>query len=361
MAGWKVTSMAHTPANGRLAAIGEIVLAPFSFLLYRTTRFLVQRLVHLQGFRPAARAARWQALDGHAVGKPFNRLAFMTSAPRWNTHALIALTGPVQVRHTLRIHAATAATSAASWTVVVHAEPAHRIVATVGSLDVCEGPWRSVDLPPGVYRLALRYYRWSEPVVLPAVEVDGAAAVDAVAIAADTNTFYHDLNKGGSLLYLCLHSYVCTLLRHRRWFPRAFVAREYLPAGNPQTTFYYGFLSAGTRLDVELDDDLLQTHDAYFTAYNRASFPILWYPLIENRHITPRSPVNGSYLIRLHARAREAQECERDRVHIRILPGGLDVDEDRPVTEVASPPPAIPPRPSTRGGEHLDERRKTQQ
>jgi hypothetical protein len=335
--------MAHPTTNGRLAAVGGVVLAPFSFLLYRTTRFVVQRLVQLQGFRPAAGAARWQTLDGHAMRKPLHRLALMTSAPRWNTHALIAITGPLQVRRTLRIDAATAATSAASWTVVVHAEPAHRIVASVGSLDGSgEDPWRSVDLPSGTYRLALRYYRWSEPVVLPAVEVDDAPAVDPVAIPADTNTFYHDLSRHSNLLYLCLHSYVCTLLRHRRWFPRSFVAREYLPAGNPQTTFRYGFLPAGSWLTIELDDELLQTHDAYFTAYNRASFPILWFPLTEKRHTTPPSPVTGSYLIRIHARTPTPQACGRDQVHIRVQAAGPGAGEDRPAGEL-DPPQAAPP------------------
>jgi hypothetical protein len=327
--------------NRALAAATELVLAPFSFLLYRTTRFVVQRIVHLRSRRHTAAAATWQTLDGPAVCKPFNMLALMTSAPRWNTHAIIALAGPLQVKHTLTIHTTTAAASAPSWTVVVHAEPSHRIVASTGALDTAgDGAWRSIDLPPGRYRLALRYYRWSEPVTLPTVEVDGSPAVDAVTIPADVNDFYQDLDHRGRLLYLSLHMYVCALLRHRRWFPRSFVAREYLPAGNPQTAFSYGFLSAGAVLDIELDDDLLRTHDVYFTAYDRASLPVMWYPITERRHRTPRSLSTGSYLIRIHARTPNRHDDASQAVRVRMLPAEPRTSGHRRETEQ----PAAPPR-----------------
>ncbi len=314
-----MTRVRRSASHGRLWATLEIALAPFSFLLYRLTRFPVQRLVQRDSRRHSAQAARWQALDGAAVHKPLNMLALMTSAPRWNTHALIALAGPLQVRRTITIDAATASASADSWTVVVHAEPAHRIVASLGSLDASGSPWRSIDLPPGSYRLALRYYHWSEPVTLPAVEVDGEPAVPAAPIRGDINDFYRDLSKGRHVFYRCLHSYVCTLLRHRRWFPASFVAREYLPAGNPRTTFSYGYLAEGTSLDIDLDG-LLPSHDAYFTAYDRASLPVMSYPLTENWHSTPPSTATGSYLIRLHAKA-TIRPAREGVIRVRPRPG----------------------------------------
>ncbi len=307
-------------SHGRLWATLEITLAPFSLLLYRLIRFPVQRLVQRDSRRHSAQATRWQPLDGPAVHKPLNMLALMTSAPRWNTHALIALAGPLQVRHTVTIEVATASASADSWTVVVHAEPAHRIVASLGSPDASGYPSRSISLPPGSYRLALRYYHWSEPVTLPAVAVDGEPAVPAAPLRADTNDFYQDLGKGRHTFYLCLHSYVCTLLRYRRWFPASFVAREYLPAGNPRTTFSYGYLAAGTSLDIDLRG-LLPTHDAYFTAYNRASLPVVSYPLTENKHITAPSAVTGSYLIRLHAKATPRPAGEPAAIKVRLRRG----------------------------------------
>lgn len=293
--------MRHSTSR-HLTAAAEATLAPLSFLAYRAARFGVQGLVRLHDRSHPAQASVWQILDAQAV-KPFNLLALMTSAPRWNTHALIALAGPLTARHTLRVHAATAARSAPSWTIVVHAEPGHRIVASLGpSGDKDAGAWQALELPPGTYRLALRYYQPYPAAELPAVEVDGSQAVTSAAVPDDANSFYQTLAGRKSILYLCLHSYVCTLLRHRRWFPRSFVEREYLPAGNPQTEFRYGFVPAGTRLTIEMDPALLEANDVYFTAYNRASFPVAWYPLTESQHRTRVFARDGTYLIRIHAR-----------------------------------------------------------
>jgi hypothetical protein len=206
---------------------------------------------------------------------------------------------------------------------VVHAEPAHDMVASIGALDAGDhGAWRTIELPPGIYRLALRYYQWSETAELPAIDVDGTPVVAPLKVPADANDFYRDLAGRTNPLYLCLHSYVCTLLRHREWFPPAFAEREYLPAGNPQTTFHYGFVQAGTRLAIELGAGLLDTHDVYFTAYNRASFPVLWYQLTGSSHRTPPIPATGTYLIRVHGRTPASTAGAGNAVQVRTEPQG---------------------------------------
>ena len=316
-----VTRMRNTTINRNLAAAGEIVLSPFSFICYKATRAGVRRIAERHGGKYEPLATQWRPLDGQAIAKPFDLLVPMTLGPRWNTHALIALAGPLQVQRMLRINAATAANSAESWTVAVHALPTYRTVASVGSLKSSGAePWQTVELGPGTYRLALRYYNWHDGAELPPVEVDGAPAVSATAVPAGINDFYHSLSERSNFFYLCMHSYVCTLLRYHRFFPHSFVQREYLPAGNPQTTFYYGFLQAGTRLGIELDPGLLQTHDVYFTTYNRASFPILWYPLLETSHTTAVVRVSGSYLIRVHAKTKTQEAGGPDRIRVRALP-----------------------------------------
>ena len=58
-----------------------------------------ERTVRLSNSRVhPAQATTWRTLDGPAVSRPFNLLALMTSAPRWNTHALIALAGPLHIQ-----------------------------------------------------------------------------------------------------------------------------------------------------------------------------------------------------------------------------------------------------------------------
>jgi hypothetical protein len=44
------------------------------------------------------------------------------------------------------------------------------------------------------------------------------------------------------------------------------------------------------------------THDVYLTVYNRTSFPVLWCPVTQPQHTTAAVPVDGTYLLRVHAR-----------------------------------------------------------
>jgi hypothetical protein len=108
--------------------------------------------------------------------------------------------------------------------------------------------------------------------------------------------------------------------KHRTSARSSFAEREYLPAGNPQTSFRYGFLQAATSLLIELDAGLLGTHDVYFTAYNRASFPVRWYPLTESKHTTPAIPAAGSYLIRVHPKTSSQESGKGETVRIRVRP-----------------------------------------
>jgi hypothetical protein len=308
----------------RILAVVEIVweipLAVLSFLFYKLSRLVVQSIVRLYARQHPEQATQWRVLRAPEVLAPFNLVALMTSAPRWNTHAIIALAGPLSMKQGFRLYAPAAARSARAWTIVVHAEPGHRIVASVGSQDAAEQTtWRVVQLPPGDYRLALRYYAWIEPVELPAIEADGVEVVPALTIPADANSFYADLSKKSNLLYRCLHYYVGPLLRYQKWLPRAFVEREYLPASNPQTEFYYGFVKKGSALDIELNPQLLHTYDVYFTAYDRASFPIMWYRLQESSHITPRMPTDSTYLMRVHCKRSTAESFRREWVQIHTL------------------------------------------
>lgn len=316
--------MRNTRVFRGLTTIAEILLSPFSFGFYRATRFGVRWLLRRRGLKQPATVARWEFLDRRTLREAFPLLVCMTTGPRWNTHAFAATVWPLQVQRTLKIHAATAAKSAASWTVVVNAAPTNRAVASVGSVNFSgEDPWHTADLGPGMYRLILRYYNWHDGAELPPVEVDGAPVVNATAVPADANDFFPELSKRNNFFYLCMHSYVCTLLRYRRFFSPSFVRREYLPVGNPETGFHYGHLQAGTRLNIELESGLLQTHDVYFTAYNRASFPILWYQLLESGHTSEPIRFNGTYLIRVHPK-KETQEAgqtdSNHRIRVRSLP-----------------------------------------
>ena len=112
--------------------------------------------------------------------------------------------------------------------------------------------------------------------MLPAVLVDGQPGLALLEMPADLNTFYADLARRRSVFYFLLHYYVWVLLRYAAYLPQKWVEREYLPVGNPGTHFLYGHVYKGDRISVEMDPELLGTHDVYLTVYSRASFPLMW-------------------------------------------------------------------------------------
>src|SRR5262249_49587240 len=83
----------------------------------------------------------------------------------------------------------------------------------------------------------------------------------------------------------------------------AFVEREFLPMGNPETRFAYGIVRRGRALRLRLDPRLLAASDVYFTLYSRDSFPACWYQVFEADHTTPAAVEDGFFLLRLHRRA----------------------------------------------------------
>lgn len=281
-----------------LEIVWEIPLALLSFSFYKVIRLLMRQFVRLFPTVGKKKNNTWRILNAEALQSRFVLPVLMTSAPRWNTHAIIAIAGPWLVNHSICLHFPEVVGASMSWT--VNRVSDHQIVAS-GNIRHDSGP-QTIALSPGSYRLTLRCYDCHSAVKLPVVEVDGVEAVAATAVPAGTNNFYHDLARRSNLFYLGLHYYIAALLRYHKWLPRSFVEREYLPVGNPQTKFYYGFLRAGESLVITLEPELLQTHNLYFTLYNRASFPILWYPLREREHKTTPCQTDGTYLIRAHSK-----------------------------------------------------------
>lgn len=290
-----------SPALRAAALVYQAPLALGSFLLFRGFRWLMRQAVVLHYALRPAQARRWRPLNGASLRNPLALPVLMTSAPRWNPHAVVATAGPLPVRHSLALDVAEARRSAGSWSVVVYTFPDFRTVATVDSLDPTAPDLRAVPLPPGRYWLGLRYYHWSAGAALPAVHLDGAPGVPAQPLPPDVNAFYAALSRQRGWFYLCLHYYVWVLLRLRR-LPRRLAEREYLPVGNPGTIFYFGALEKGQKVCVELEPALFATHDVYLTVYGRASFPLTWCQVTRPGPFTAPAPGPGHYLVRAHPR-----------------------------------------------------------
>ena len=284
-----------------ISLLWAIPLSIASFVFYKTMRWLMRRLIVLNARVHSKRAPHWNVLSAESLKMKLALPGIMATGPRWNTHAIIAAAGPFAVRQSVSVDVAAAQRSAKAWTLVCYTFPDQRTAAHIGSIDApLAGHEPSVQLAPGHYTVALRYYRWSENVQLPAISVDGTPLIPSQTIARSTNDFYVDLAKRRGLLYLWMHYYMYTLLHLRRLLPRSFIEREFLPMGNPETRFYYGALECGEALRFRIDPALLATHDIYVTIYTRDSFPAYWHQVQESQYTTSAARESGFYLVRIH-------------------------------------------------------------
>ena len=303
------------------ALVYRVPLALASFVLFRVFRWLMRRAVNAFYTRRPEQALRWRPLSAQTLRNPLALPVLMTSAPRWNPHAVIATAGPLPVKNSLTIDVAEARRSAASWSIVVYTFPGFQTVATLDARAVPEdAASQTIALRPGRYWLGLRYYRWSNDAALPAVLLDEAPVVSAQPLAADVNAFYADLSRRRGWFYFCLHYYVWLLLRYDRCLPTRFVECEYLPVGNPGTRFLYGIVAKGQRLQLEVTPEILRTHDVFLTIYSRASLPLTWCRVSGRDYLTEPCVRTGHYLIRVHPRGSSGEvELDRATVQVRIV------------------------------------------
>jgi hypothetical protein len=302
----------------RLAWVLPLSLLSFAF--YRVVRLALRpvRMASLRRRREVAGQWRLNATERDLKGL---RLALMmTTGPRANPHAIIGVIDLLAVRRSISLDVAAASRAARSWSAVIYRLPEAVTVAAVGSADApFTEPWRTVPLPPGRYAIAMRHYHARDPVEFPAVRVDGADQVLARAIPGAARSFEAVRDKRG-LFYLCLHYYVFHALDHRDWLPAAFVEREFLPAGNPQTRFRFGAVRRGQSITLTLAPALLATHAVFFTLYNRHSFPVTWYPIADEHHTTAPCACAGFYLVRIQQLAAQAGRFDDAWIDVTVDP-----------------------------------------
>jgi hypothetical protein len=277
----------------------SVPLACGSFLFFRTVKWLLDRV-------RGARERNKEALDWYTIsevlGRPLALPYIMVTGPRWNPHALISRVGPFQVRQALRIRVDTAHRSARMWTLIIYRGMDPRAVAAIISDGEALGDdgWHEQTLPPGRYSATLRYYEWSNDPRLPEIEIDGSHWIPERSVSPNENDYLSGLVDKQGFFYTCLHYYVLEMLHLRRHVPQSFVRREYLPVGNPETAFLYGYLRRGQCIEITSTHGIPEGHRLYLTTYNGSSFPVLWSEVRSLPYCTRPAAATGSYLLRLH-------------------------------------------------------------
>ncbi|MDB9528683.1 DUF6208 family protein [Oscillatoria sp. CS-180] len=294
--------------NFELDALWEIPLGVLSFLFSRVLRAVLTNLGRYYNPMNKQEQPEWQTISAEFLAKPIKLLWAMSRA-RWNLHSLIGLAGPFNVTESLSINVSEIAQSTPTWTAVFYTLGDYTTHANISSLTISgENEWETVKLPPGRYLVGLRHYHWSDPLTLPTIRANGQEALAAKQLAAppDANRFYRDLIQRQGVIHACLNGYVYPLLRFRQWLPARFVRDVFLPVPNPETQFHYGALKTGERLQIQLAANLLETHEIFFSLYNRFCFPLEWYPVTEETHLAKTCDRKAVFIIRVHPKSADA-------------------------------------------------------
>jgi uncharacterized protein DUF6208 len=277
----------------------RIPAASASFMLFHAVKWLLHRLRRVRERNGETLA--WTTLS-EVFGRPLALPYIMVTGPRWNPHALISRVGPFQVEHSLRMRTDTAHAAAQMWTLVISRASDTHAVATIDSSRISrDHEWHIQPLPPGRYTGALRYYELTADPHLPALEIDNGRQIPERAVSPTESDYLQTIRHKDSVFYTCLHYYVLEMLRLRRYLPDSFVRREYLPVGNPETAFSFGYLPRGQRLSISSNLGIPEGHRLYLTLYNGASFPVHWCEVQALPYDAPPAEASGSYLLRLHS------------------------------------------------------------
>lgn len=293
----------------------ELPLAVPSYLLFAGSRSLLYQMSRLSGARPP----KWRFQDAEAIEKTLPML--MLIGPRWNTHAVIISTASflhVERRLTVRCPDP----EAVSWWSAVVRDRDRRAHHHIGTTRLEPGQTTfELELPPGAYTLALRYYAFAPGATTPAVHVDGRPVLEHTPLPPSaTLDAYEVVRDRGGPLYRALAHHVDPLLRLRSWLPADFVHRTFLPVGDPTNTFLFDVIERGARLRIEIPPAWLTTHRVVFTTYNRASFPVQWSrveaPVVE----TAPMSCPGFWLLRIHPLAAGAAPARAEDVRVTTVP-----------------------------------------
>ncbi len=289
--------MAQSP-NRNLLDYAEIPLALGSFVFFRVTRLVMIGFVGLVNRARRGKANGWRVISADFIAKPLALPVFMTKAPRWNPHAVIATAGPLVVKSSITMDAAQANASAKTWGLSLQPMGRGR-EERISSAGATDAPLKTLKLPPGNYMVVMRYYGPGKQASLPAIRVDDHDQVGAQMLEPDNNRFYGSLSQRSNWLYAWLGFYVYTMLRFVDWLPGSFVSKQYLPAGDPETRYEFGAVRRGTAQRISVRPGTLSDYAIYFTRYNRASFPVLSKEIDTPDCTIGGAKEDGFYLIRM--------------------------------------------------------------
>ena len=306
---------------GMFNLLWEIPLSVLSYLFFKVNKGIIGWLYARYLARNLKRAVTWRMLSAETLKIPIILPVLMTKGPRWNTHGVIGTLGPFAIDSTLTVDLEQAQNSAKSWTVVIYSYPKYETVTQLSWLTpMSEQNNGTLLLPKGYYSLGIRYYGVQEQAVMPTVTFDQQEPLPGISVPKDNNRFYDTLSDRTNLYYLSLHYYIHTLLRLRKSLPQSVVRSEYLPVGDPDTTFLYDYFNRGEALNVQIKPDLFTGYQVFLSVYNRSSLPIFSDEVKTSSYLTPSFQEHGYFLFRLRPKINHTVPiADQDMVIQKVL------------------------------------------
>lgn len=238
----------------------------------------------------------WGSGTKKMLNNPNGLLLPCVVGPRWNCHVMIASLGPFKVEKSIRVDVDQLA-SAESWTAVVY-DNKYRTIANSSEANIQQ----EIIVKPGYYTIILRYYSQGADISTPSVYVDGKLLAESNKLEDEKILYTRllDTIKGKkTLFYFMLHYYVFYLLKHHNRFSEKFIRNQFLPAGNPETAFLYGYIAKGNLIQISCEQDLLEKSLVFLSVYNEASFPQTWMQIQDECFSLGEMNDPGAYLIRI--------------------------------------------------------------
>lgn len=277
----------------------EIPLALLSFVFNKVMKLIIGNLFTVYLAVNRQKASQWRVLSQKTINAPLILPVLMTKGPRWNTHAVIGTLGPFKVAEAIAINVATANKSSGSWIAVVYSFPGYKTIASIESEQINSTTWHTVKLSPGRYSLGVRYYHRADSISYPTIKIDDNIFVESYSVPQNINSYYHNLIEAKNWFYSSLHYYIFTILKLRDYLPESFVRQEYLPVGAPATYFAYNYLDCAQTLQIEIEPEIVEHFDIYFTLYDRSSLPLSWCVITDLKYFLPEQNRQSYYLLRI--------------------------------------------------------------
>lgn len=292
----------------KISLLWEIPLALLSFVFYKVMKFIIGNLFTVYLAVDQKKANQWRVLSQKTINAPLVLPVLMTKGPRWNTHAIIGTLGPFAVQESVEIDIETANNSSRSWIAVVYSFPGYKTITSLESERINQSDnWHKIPLSPGKYSLGVRYYNRSDTINYPAIKVDKNLYVETLKVPKNINDYYYDLINAKNWFYSSLHYYIFTILKLRNYLPETFVRREFLPVGAPATHFAYNYLESQQALQIEINPEIIEQFDIYFTFYDRSSLPISWCIITNPEYQLQPQDRKGYFLLRIRPKPEHSE------------------------------------------------------